>query len=72
MKIQDICFILLFLLVAWRRNNRLATVTGLACLVLAMPLFGFKIMLFTAERLTWYAAGFFLYSTILLLISSKK
>jgi preprotein translocase subunit SecG len=72
MKIQDLVFVLLFLFVAWRKNSRLATITGLTCLVLAMPLFGFKTMLYTAERLTWYAAGFFLYVIILLYLKTDK
>lgn len=72
MKIQDLGFILLFLLLLWRKNSKLAAITGLACLVFAIPLFGFKIMLFTAERLTWYAAAFFLYAIILLFIKELK
>lgn len=62
-KIQDIVFILLFLFVLWRKNARLAAIVGLACLILAIPLFKFWIF-FTAERLTWYAAAFFAYAII--------
>jgi len=71
-KIQDIVFISVWLLVAWRKNSRLATIAGLVCLVLAMPLFGFRTMLFTAERLTWYAAAFFLYAIINILFGLEK
>jgi hypothetical protein len=59
-KIQDLLFVLVLILLFWRRNLRLAVGAGIACLLLAMPLFGFKIRLFTAERLTIYAATFFL------------
>lgn len=58
MKIQDLVFILVFLLVFWRRSAHLAAIVGLLCLFLAIPLFKFWIF-FTAERLTWYAAAFF-------------
>ncbi len=72
MKVQDIVFMLLFLLVSLRRNSRLATISGLACSALAIPLFGFKIILFTAERLTFYAAFFFLLSIIQQLYANRS
>jgi len=65
MKIQDVSFILVFLVVFWLRRPRLALMIGLLCLLLAIPLFKFWIF-FTAERLTWYAAGFFLLAIIFL------
>lgn len=68
MKIQDLVFILVFLFVLWRRNARLATVIGLFCLLLAIPLFKFWIF-FTAERLTWYAGILFIYAVVLLSIN---
>ncbi len=71
MKIQDIAFILLFLFVAWRKSDRVATVFGILCLLLAIPLFKFWIF-FTAERLTWYAAAFFAYAIIFQLIKLRK
>ena len=71
MKIQDIAFSLLFLFVLWRRSERLSIIMGLLCLLLAIPLFKFWIF-FTAERLTWYAASFFLYTVILLFINELK
>ncbi len=70
-KIQDLAFILVFLLVFWRRSSKLAVSIGLFCLVLAIPLFKFWIF-FTAERLTWYAAAFFAYSIILQLFELLK
>jgi len=46
------------------RRPRLAGLTGLLSIFLAM--FFFKTMvLFTAERLTWYAAAFFLMAILL-------
>ena len=71
MKIQDLAFILLFLFVAWRKSDRLAVVFGILCLLLAIPLFKFWIF-FTAERLTWYAAVFFIYAIIFQLIKLRK
>ncbi len=58
MKIQDLAFLFLFIALLLIRKPRLLVITGLAFLVLAMPLFYFRVF-FTAERLTWYAAGFF-------------
>lgn len=71
MKLQDLSFFLIFLFILWRRNSRLAVFAGLACLLLAIPLFKFWIF-FTAERLTWYAAAFFLYAVVLLMFKKKK
>ncbi|MFH1841118.1 MAG: hypothetical protein ABH807_03125 [Candidatus Shapirobacteria bacterium] len=62
-KPQDLIFGFLLAGMVWRREAKLAAVLGLGCLVLAIPLFTLKI-LFTAERLTWYAAAFFLYSIV--------
>ena len=71
MKIQDLLFGFVFLLIAWRKEAKLATVIGLACLILAIPLFKFWIF-FTAERLTWYAAAFFAYAGLLLMIKKNE
>lgn len=64
MKIQDLAFGLVLLIVLVIKNDRLATLIGLACLLLAIPLFSFWIF-FTAQRLTYYAAVFFLLSIVL-------
>lgn len=71
MKIQDLIFFLIFLLIVWRRSSRWATLIGLGCLILAIPLF--KLWLFfSAERLTWSAAAFFAYATVLGIMRAKK
>jgi len=59
MKIQDFVFLLVFVGVFLRRQPRAVVIAGLACLALSLPLFSLW-MFFTAERLTWYAAAFFL------------
>jgi len=71
MKVQDLGFFLLFLLVLWRRNSRVSIIIGLMSLFLAMPLFKFWIF-FTAERLTWYAAAFFALAILLSMSSLTK
>jgi len=71
MKIQDLVFIFAFLLIVWLKNSRLAVLAGLACLLLAIPLFKLWIF-FTAERLTWYAAAFFLSGIIFHLFRLRK
>jgi len=70
MKIQDLIFGIVFLLITWKRNTKLAVLAGLSCLLLAMPLFKFWVF-FTAERLVRYAAGFFLITIILFLIPER-
>lgn len=59
MKAQDIGFFITIAILLSLRKPRLFVWAGLGSLVLAIPLFAGWIF-FTAERLTWYAAGFFL------------
>lgn len=59
MKIQDILFFATFVVLLILRKPRLFVVVGLSSLVLAIPLFA-TWTFFTAERLTWYAAAFFM------------
>ena len=59
MKPQDIAFIVIFIALIIYRKPKLLVAAGLACLLISMPLFA-KWIFFTAERLTWYAAAFFL------------
>lgn len=63
MKVQDIVFLLVLFLLVAKRSPNLAVVAGLTSLGLSIPLFAMWIF-FTAERLTWYAAAFFLLSII--------
>lgn len=63
MKPQDIAFIVVFLLLLALRKQKLFIYAGLGSLLLAIPLFA-KWIFFTAERLTWYAAAFFLASLL--------
>ena len=70
MKIQDIIFLVVMLILLAFRKPKLLVWAGLACLIIAIPLFA-KWVFFTAERLTWYAAGFFLLVIIVNLISLR-
>lgn len=63
MKIQDIAFFAVLILLILKGSPRLMIACGLLCLLLSIPLFSLWIF-FTAERLTWYAAGFFLLSIV--------
>ena len=63
MKIQDIAFFVVLALLIFKRNPQLAVICGIVCLILSIPLFSLWIF-FTAERLTWYAAAFFLLAII--------
>lgn len=71
MKPQDIAFFIILGILIWRADNRALVLAGLICLVLAVPLFAGWIF-FTAERLTWYAAAFFLTAIIRQLVFVKK
>jgi len=75
MKPQDILFIIIFLFFVYKKNSKWVTVAGLFCLLISIPLFA-KWVFFTAERLTWYAAGFFLLAILInikmFLFSSKE
>ncbi|OGH14355.1 MAG: hypothetical protein A2687_01875 [Candidatus Levybacteria bacterium RIFCSPHIGHO2_01_FULL_38_26] len=70
MKLQDIVFIVAFLFLIYRGNPKLAVFAGIISLFLSIPLFSSWIF-FTAERLTWYAAAFFLLA-ICLIIKRQK
>jgi len=65
MKPQDIIFIIVFILFAFKRNSTWSTVAGLICLALSIPLFALWVF-FTAEHLVYYAAVFFLLSVVLI------
>jgi len=61
MKIQDIVFFIIFFVLLFKQNPKWAALAGLALLLISIPLFA-TWTFFTAERLTWYAAAFFLLS----------
>lgn len=63
MKPQDIAFIIMLIVLMALRKPKFLVVSGLTCLLIAMPLFA-KWIFFTAERLTWYAAAFFLLAIV--------
>lgn len=71
MKPQDILFLLIILVLLWKRNPKYLLIAGLLCLLLSIPLFHFWIF-FTAERLVWYAAAFFLTAIVLLGFQIRK
>ncbi|MEK7450807.1 MAG: hypothetical protein AAB662_02620 [Patescibacteria group bacterium] len=71
MKPQDIVFFIILAFLIWKKNSRWAALAGIISLIVSIPLFSFWIF-FTAERLTWYAATFFLLSIVLTLFSPKK
>jgi len=69
MKAQDILFFLSFGYLLYSRTPKNFVVAGLLCLLGSMPLFA-TWTFFTAERLTWYAAAFFLTFIIISLFKS--
>jgi hypothetical protein len=71
MKPQDALFLLLYAgIIVWRKFSWLVAI-GIMCLILAIPLYA-KWIFFTAERLVWYAAAFFLTYIIYIMQQSKR
>lgn len=66
MKLQDIIFLVIFVVLLLKRDSRWATLAGIICLLLSIPLFAFWIF-FTAQHLVWYSAAFFFLSIVLLI-----
>lgn len=64
MKVQDILFLIILAALIFKWNPRWFVWAGIMSLILSILLFYFWIF-FTAERLTWYAAVFFLISILL-------
>lgn len=71
MKFQDIFFLILFLLLIFKKDSKLSLNFGLICLILSIPLFALWVF-FTAERLTWYASLFIFLSIIIEIFKFKK
>lgn len=63
MKIQDILFIIIFAILIYKSNPRVATSVGLLSFVFSVPLFSAWVF-FTAERLVWYGFAFILLAAI--------
>ena len=71
MKIQDIGFIAVLLVVLVMRKPRLCVVVGLVCFGLSIPLFA-TWTFFTAQRLTYYAGAFILHAVLLQLFRARR
>lgn len=71
MKPQDITFILVLIVLIYKRKPAYFIFSGVVALIAAIPLFASWIF-FTAERLTWYAAAFFLIGCLLLLQDARR
>ena len=64
MKPQDLLFLLILIVLLYKKKPDLFVWAGIISLVVSMPLFA-KWVFFTAERLVLYAALFFLVSILL-------
>jgi len=71
MKMQDLGFGLIFLIAFWLHSPKIVAILGIIFLLLAALLFRFWIF-FTAERFTWYGAGFLMLSILKNLKLEKK
>lgn len=70
MKIQDIVFFIILLILWFLPIRNKYVFAGICSLILAIPLFYFW-MFFTAERLTWYAVALF-FIEILVVVKTVK
>lgn len=68
---QDIIFFAFILLIFFIKKPKYPYIGGLICLILAIPLFSFW-KFYTAERLTWYAAAFFLLEIFFIVFNTKN
>lgn len=71
MKLQDLLFIFVFVIIGFLRKPIIYTFAGIFSLLMAIPLFHLRIF-FTAERLTWYAAAFIAREAIGVLFSRNN
>lgn len=71
MKPQDTIFFIIFVLVFFKKDPRIAAVFGLLCIIIAIPLFALWIF-FTAQRLIWYAALLIFLSIVFYLLENKQ
>lgn len=70
MKIQDILFIIFFLVLLFKHRENTFFLSGLVCLVVAIPLFYFWIF-FSAERLIYYAVTLILAEVFLKILKLR-
>lgn len=59
MKPQDIIFLLVFLILLFKKDFRLTAIIGMLCIAVSIPLFA-KWIFYTAQHLIWYSGAFFL------------
>lgn len=64
MKIQDMGFFVVLVILLLIHKRRVFVAGGLLCYLIAIPLFT-KWFFFTAERLTWYGSFFLLTSFVI-------
>lgn len=71
LKPQDIVFIIVFILLLFKRDAKLFVAAGLLCLIVSIPLFA-KWIFFTAERLISYGFVFLFIAVLLNLIALRN
>ena len=71
MKLQDIGFLVILVILLVLHKRKLFVGMGLLCFLFAIPLFA-KWIFFTGERLVWYGAAFVFIGIILMLVQKKE
>lgn len=70
MKIQDILFLVVLVVLLLKRDSRLLLIAGLFSILLSIPLFYLQIF-FTAQHLVYYAFFFILASAVFMLAKER-
>jgi uncharacterized membrane protein YfcA len=70
MKIQDLAFIVVLLALFLLKKKNLFVYAGVISLVVSMVFYA-KWIFYTAQRLTWYAAAFFLICSIMTVLAGE-
>lgn len=70
MKIQDIAFLFVLVLVVLLRKPKISIAIGIMCLLISIPLYS-RWIFFTAERLVLYAACFILVGVIGIVLNKR-
>ncbi|OGK39898.1 hypothetical protein A3A74_05440 [Candidatus Roizmanbacteria bacterium RIFCSPLOWO2_01_FULL_35_13] len=71
MKLQDLIFLAVLIGLILQKKPEWFVWAGITSLILSIPLFAFWVF-FTAQRLTYYGAAFFLAAIIIYLIQNRN
>ncbi|HVT00648.1 MAG TPA: hypothetical protein VHE53_00255 [Patescibacteria group bacterium] len=71
MKPQDILFILILIVLLFKRNPKYFVWAGLVSILLSIPLFAFWVF-FTAQRFVYYGVAFMLFACVFFILDFRN